>query len=331
MKVLAIIVLILIFPLFFLSIFGLSLKFTVQNKNFIKKELKSQKVYAKINKNFSEIVGLFPENRGEEGTPVLSNAELGKLLQEALTPQILEENAELLLDGRQANDSQQKRFSDSILKIVEAKYNTLPVCPAGQEPKEMSCRPEGVTLEELQKQLPTDGTLHITSENGDFKITQTKDSETAPDTSQSQTSGNLSGLFSLLGKLAVLTYILPVILVFIIFFLARGYAGSWLGGAKVFGIFLATLSFISLGINILLSLLNKPIVNMISKAVGQFPNLQKELIIPLLNDVFYKINIMTDIIAGSVAVFGIVIAVIFTIIQKTNQKESVPTIQPVSK
>jgi len=320
MKALAIIVLILIFPLFFLAILGLSLKFTVQNKGFIKKELKSQNVYAKVNRNFSEIVGLLPEDK-EEGAPapLFTNAALGNILREALTPQILEENTELLLDGKKADESQQKRFSDSILKIVEAKYNTLPVCPAGQEPKEMSCRPNGVSFEELKKQLPADGTLHIESVNGDFRISQTTGVDTA-DNSQGQKQSGSNGLFLVLGKLTALTYVLPFILLFIIFFLARGFSGTWLGGAKVFGIFLAVLSFFSLALNLLLSLANKPLANTLSGFANKMPKLKNELIMPLLNDILGKISQMTDKISIISAIIGIVIFIIFFIITKAKKK-----------
>lgn len=327
MKALSIIVLIIIFPLFFLAIFGLSLKFTVQNKNFIKKELKSQDAYSKINRDLPEIVSLFPENKEEGGAaPVFTNAALGNILKEALTPQILEENTELLLDGKKASDSQQKRFSDSIIKIVEAKYNTLPVCPSNQDTAEMTCRPVGVSFEQLKNQLPADSVLHISNADGEFKMTKMTDKEAsdanqASQVSQPQNNSSLS-LLSMIGKL---TYILPVILFFIILFLARGFAGNWLGTGKIFGIFLAVLSILSLLTSLLFSLFNKSLVSLVSGFANGIPKLKADLIVPLLSDILGKISQMTNKISIISAVFGIFLFIIFLIISKIKKKNQ-PTL-----
>ncbi|MDO8507212.1 MAG: hypothetical protein Q7S53_01440 [bacterium] len=311
MKALSIIVLIIIFPLFFLAIFGLSLKFTVQNKNFIKKELKSQEAYNKINRNLPEIVSLFPENKEGGGVAqVFTNVALGNILKEALTPQILEENTELLLDGKQASENQQKRFSDSIMKIVEAKYNTLPVCSPNQDTSEMTCRPAGVSFEQLQSQLPADSVLHITNADGEFKITQMTDKEASdasqdPQASQPQNNSSLS-LLSMIGKL---TYILPVILFFIILFLARGFAGNWRGMGKIFGIFLAVLSTLSLLVSLLLSLFNKNLASLIAGFANGLPKLKNDLILPMVQDIFSKISSMEMKISVALIVFGIIMIV----------------------
>lgn len=314
MKALSIIVLIIIFPLFFLAIFGLSIKLTVQNKNFIKKELKSQDAYSKINRDLPEIVSLFSENQKEGGAaPVFTNAALGNILKDALTPQILEENTGLLLDGKKASESQQKRFSDSIMKIVEAKYNTLPTCSPNQDTSEMTCRPAGVSFEQLKNQLPADSVLHITNVDGEFKMTKMTDKEASdasqdPQDLQPQNGSGLS-LLSTIGKFSNLTYVLPVILFFIILFLARGFAGNWRGTGKIFGIFLAVLSTLSLLVSFLISLFNKNLASLIAGLANGLPKLKNDLILPMVKDIFSKIGSMEMKISVALIVFGIIMIV----------------------
>lgn len=330
MKVLSIIVLIIIFPLFFLALFGLSLKYTVQKPEFLKKELISQKVYDKINKNIPEIVNLFGENKESGETPILTNTEIGSLLQQTLTAETLKQNTEMFLDGtagKQGSAAMQTQVTDNINKLIEAKFNALPVCTSGSGGGDMSCRPPGVTFQQVLAQLPTQaGNNPLFSANATPQTATPTTSEN-PQIPQAQSGPSLSSLSSI-GKFANLTYILPIILIFIIFFLARGFAGSWLGSGKVFGIFLAVLSVLSLLTSFLLSLFNKPIASLVSGFANGLPKLKTELVVPLLNDILGKISQMTNKISIVSAIIGVVLFIIFLIISKIKKKGVVPVAAP---
>lgn len=323
MKVLSIIVLIIIFPLFFLSIFGLSLKFTVQKPGFVKKELVEQKAYSKVNKNLLEIVNLLGESRNSDKKQVLTNTELASLLRGTLTADILKQNTEMFLDGtgnKQDSTVMQKQVTANINKIIEKKFNALPICTSKIEGSDMSCRPPGVKFKQILAQLPTQGNNALFNAG---KTSQAPETE-KPQPSQTQKGSSTSPL-STIGKLTNLTYVLPVILVFIIFFLARGFAGNWLGAGKVFGIFLAVLSALSLLANFLMSLFNKPLAFSISGFANKLPKLKAELIVPLLNDIFSKVSRMTSMISLMLIGVGVVLFVVFLIISMIKKKH------PVSK
>jgi len=319
MKALSIIILIIIFPLFFVAIFGLALKFTVQKPGFIKKELSDQKAYDKISANMPEVVNLFGENKDNGETPILTNAEIGSLLQKTLTADLLKQNTEMFLDGttgKQGGVALQTQVTDNINKLIEEKFNALPVCTSEGEGGDMSCRPPGVTFQQVLAQLPTQqGDNPLFSANNS---TQNVDPESSQPL-QSQSGPSLSSL-STIGKFTNMTYILPVILIFIIFFLARGFAGSWLGSGKVFGIFLTVLSLLSLLTSFLVSLFNKPIASFVSGFANSMPKLKTELIVPLLNDILGKISQMTNRISIGSAILGIVLFIIFLIITKIKKK-----------
>jgi len=323
MKVLSIIVLIIIFPLFFLAIFGLSIKFTVQKPGFIKKELIEQKAYAKVNKNLAEVVYLFEESKDKGEKPMLTNAELASLLRKTLTADVLRQNTEIFLDGngkKQDSTVMQKQVTANMTKIIEEKFNTLPVCTSKTKEGDMSCRPPGVKFKQILDQLPTQGNSTLFSAN---KISPTVNPEKSQG-GQSQKDSSTSPLSTIV-KLTNLTYVLPFILIFIIFFLARGFAGNWLGAGKVFGIFLAILSALSLLINFLLSFFNKPLASSISDFANKLPKLKSELIVPLFNDILDKINQMTNRISLGFLSVGIVLFIVFIIISLVNKKH------PVSK
>ena len=318
MKVLAIIVLIIIFPLFFLAIFGLSVKQTVQKPEFIKKELVEQNAYEKINRNLPEIVSLLGENKDSGEPPILTNAEVGLLLQQTLTADALKQNTEMFLDGtsgKQSSSATQTQVTYNINKLIEVKYNALPVCTSQVETGDMSCRPPGVTFEQVLAQLPTQGNNPLFSAGNTSETINLE----SPENPQPQSAPGLSS-FSTIGKFTNMTYILTFIILLIIYFLARGYAGSWLGSGKVFGVFLAVLSVLSLLLNILLSLFTKPLVNDISGFESKAPSLKKELVIPLLNNIFSKVSQMTNKISIVSASIGVVLFIVFFIITRRKKK-----------
>ena len=318
MKALSIIVLIIIFPLFFLAIFGLSLKFTVQKPGFIKNELVTQNAYEKINANLPEIVNLFGENKDSSENSILTNVEIGSLMQQTLTADALKQNTEMFLDGtagKQDSAVMQTRVTANINKLIEDKFNALPICTSIDGGGDMSCRPPGVTFQQVLVQLSTQGGNSLFSANG---ISEPLNPE-EPQTSQAQNSLSLSSL-STISKFTNMTYILPILLIFMVFFLARGFARNWLGTGKIFGIFLAILSILSFLINLLLSLLNKSLASLISGFANNAPNLKTEFIMPLLNDVLGKVSQMTSKILLISASIGVVIFVTFLVITKLKKK-----------
>lgn len=321
MKVLAIIVLIIIFPLFFLAIFGLSLKWTVQNPGFLKTELKNQNAYVKINKGIPEIVSMMQENPSDTGeAPVLSKEELATFLQGTLTSDVLEEMVDDMLSGKKGSSIARNGIplNDGVTNILKKKFDTVPECTSVEMASggELSCRPPGMTFDQLLAQLPTQaGNNPLFSANG----TSETASPESPQPPQSQSGPSLSSL-SAISKFTNMTYILPIILIFIVFFLARGYAGSWLGSGKIFGIFLAVLSVLSLLTSFLLSLFNKPIASFVSGFANNMPKLKAELIVPLLNDILGKISQMTNKTSIVSASVGIVLFIVFLIITKIKKK-----------
>ncbi len=323
MKAPAIIILILIFPLFFLALFGLSMKYTLQQPGFLKNELKSQNAYVKINQDVPEIVNAVGANKDNQAGSFLPNADLASLIQTALTPDLLQQSTESFLDGlssvgqSNATNAPQTQLANNINAAIKAKYEALPVCESaadlsGLAGGDFSCRQPGVTFDQVMAQLSAQG-------NNPLSAADNVSGALSPAGAQNQNAASGPSLSSIsqVYRFANLTYILPVILALIILLAARLFAGSWLGAGKIFGIFLAVMSLLALLFNLLLAaLIDKPIASFISGFASSLPKLKTELITPLVNDILGKVSNMTSTISIVSIGLGIIFFIGFWAINK---------------
>ena len=328
MKAPAIIILILIFPLFFLALFGLSMKYTLQQPGFLKNELKSQNAYVKINQDVPEIVNAVGANKDNQAGSFLPNADLASLIQTALTPDLLQQSTESFLDGLSSNgqgnatNAPQTQLANNINAAIKAKYEALPVCESAAELSglaggDFSCRQPGVTFDQVMAHFSGQG-------NNPLGSTDNLSGALSPAGAQNQNAVGGPSLSSIsqVYRFANLTYILPVILALIILLAARLFAGSWLGAGKIFGIFLAVMSLLALLFNLLLAaLIDKPIASFISGFASSLPKLKTELITPLVNDILAKISLMADKISIASLAVGIILFAAFLIISKLSKKK----------
>ena len=106
-KIIFIPLFILAVALFFLALLGFSLKFTILNPEFIKRELNEQKVYEKVYANLPEIINEMTESHGEEEVgnsdknegPPFSAEEMTRIVQKSVFQQELQQKFEYVINS----------------------------------------------------------------------------------------------------------------------------------------------------------------------------------------------------------------------------------------
>lgn len=324
-KVVSIIILILLGPLYFLTFFNFALNTTLYNPDFIKKEFAEKKLYTTV---LTKLPELFPvEGNTSDSTEGLNNEDIVKIIQSNLSPadfQLVSEFGIDLMMGNASSPTQnQKQIIEKLKSAFEAKYNSLPIC---SEDLLENCKQSDVSFDQMISEMSGLSQLGIPM-NEILSGSQTASSASTSATSQAGPAAfkmpNLS-----LGK--YIGYIFAIVLGVILILLARLFAGKWkrilapLGG---YMLFVAGMSFIS-GF-VFMKLVVSNIVKMIPQ-VGS-ATFNKELLNPIINDAVNKINVSFNNILlwfSIIAVIFLIIGIILNLVIKEKPKEINP--QPVS-
>lgn len=315
-KIFTIIILFLLAPLFFGVLFGFTFRATLANPDFVKKELADFGAYEKVYRNFPEIADMMTK-KGQEGggvtqeggepekLPMFTKEESTSFFQRVFTPAELKIIAEGAIDSiwpwlfggqekmlpAEVTPIKQKVQAE-LMNTFRAKYEALPLCPYGQTEFSgdmTSCRPRGVSFDDTvkyfkeQKGISPDSIVNSIPDNVDPNTYVSRNADLAPKVASINQSKPLirAAFFGF--------YVLAVILLVILVFLARMFGGEWGKAPKAFGILLIIsggLSFLYgfLGIKIVL-----PRIILLTDQINVMPILKKELITPLVDDIVSKV------------------------------------------
>jgi hypothetical protein len=347
-KALSILLLIIITPIFFATLFLLSLKLTVLNPNFIKEELKNHNAYSIIYKNIPELTksmvigGEGPDaEKAEEGAGgIFSAEETTAFFYNTVTEKNFQEKTEATIDsvwpwvfGSQElktipiSDIRQK-LSDNILTSFRQKYDALPYCKNPSEFKYdlKTCKLQGKSFDELLAEFlqqkngnPSTQFLFAGNLPNEFDIQKFTEPNPQLKTKFAGAQDVRSRVSPIIGNIY---FIFPTLLI-VIFLLSRLFAGSWRKTPKFFGIYLAVITSIFLIVSLVNTKLVFPrLIDFANGKIKTLPTIKNELLVPMIKDIFKQIGTMQFKISLTLIVFGIVLAVGFSILNKYLPKKS---------
>lgn len=337
-KVISTIIVCLLAPIFFVFVFFLSLKLTVMNPDFVKKELSEQKAYEKIHANLLEAVSVIgkkdevnPEDQG-----ALTSAEMTAAIQKTVTPETAKKNTELVIDvfwpwmlsGKSENSTvnmkeMKAQARTGIMDAFKSKYESLPYCLNSNDFSESNivCRPRGVKFDDIMSQISNDPT------KSPFGAIDNIPDSLSPDILIAGSSGSMAKVESVRSPAktaAYLFYLLPVFLLAVFTLLARLFAGSWKKTSEALGIFFIILGSVSLFFGFLVSKFGfSGIPVLLDKNLEDMPGLKAQLIVPLVKDILSKVYGTINTVSISVLVTGIVLVggsiILLGALSKDNQ------------
>lgn len=342
MKPLAVILLIVIFPIFLGTLLLLSLKLTVFNPSYVKGELRESNAYSIIYKNIPELTkGIGPGSEGgdaaqaEEGTGApFSPEETAAFFYNTVSEQNLQEKTEVTIDtvwpwvfgGKELKtisiaDVRQK-LSDNILDSFRKKYEALPYC---KDPSEFkydikTCKLRGKSFDELLKEFqlkqtgnantPLNMAGNIPNEVDIQKLTepnpQLKSKFAGAQDVRSKVSPVLANVYLIFSAVLVITFLI-----------SRLFAGAWRKTPKVFGIYLAIVSSVFLITSLISTRLAFPkLIDFANKKIQTLPAIKNQLLVPMVKDILNDVGGMQVKISIILISLGIVLSVAFWILNK---------------
>lgn len=313
-KILSVFLVILLAPLFFGVIFGFAFRATLANPDFVKKELADFGAYEKIYRNLPEIVGttinksevLPGEGQDQEEQSPLTPEETVAVAQKAVSPNDLKLLSESAIDGiwpwlfgtkseLKTNTSLagiKQKAEAEILNGFRAKYNVLPVCSYYDTESGgdiTACRPRGVSfdqaLAEYQKMTGS------TSINFLSNIPDTFEPETAAQNNPelSKNLQNIERARPIISLASSGIYILALILIVVLVFIARLFGGEWGKAPRAFGILLVFVGGLSFIYGFFVIKIILPRIVLLTDQIQIMPTLKKELVTPLVGDATSKV------------------------------------------
>ena len=338
-KVISTIIVLLLAPLFFVFVFFLSLKLTVMNPDFVKRELASQDAYRKIHANLPEAVSFIgkrdepsPENKGP-----LADAEITVMIQKTITPETAKKTTELaidafwpwIFDGKQTSAVSMKELKTKAridaMDFFRSKYESMPYCLSMNDFSEenMVCRIRGVKFDDVMSQLSADPV------NNPLGMIENIPDSLGPDTlagTKNSPLGNVESIRSFTGPLSSFLYVVPVILLIILTLLARLFAGAWKKVPEALGIFFIILGSVSLIFGLLVSKFGfSGIPGLIDKNLKDLPGLKTQVIVPMAKDILEKVGSTLNTVSISVLVAGIILTGGSIILLKVLSKDDIKT------
>ncbi len=337
MKAISIILYIFILPLAIFVLSSFSLKLTVLNANFIKKELKSEHAYQIIYNNFSEIgtqvvgggekdAGGVPAVHADNSNP-FSQADTIAFAKNILTPQLMQKETESFIDsvwpwlfsGKKlvpvAAGGSKTSIYNGIMNQFKARYDALPVCayPGQFNLSLKTCRLSGVSFDNFVKQIQMQNfgntaTPLFTVNNipDNFDTSQVTPNNPKPNNNFQ----NISGIQSWLAPITKNFYFLPAILFIILVLLARLFAGAWKKMPIVLGVYLTILAGIFLALSLIANNLVLPwLLNFANQKITTLLNIKNQLIVPLAKDIIARVGGMDEIISFSIIGLGLTLIV----------------------
>lgn len=315
-KVLSAILLIFVTPIFLVILFLFSLKLTILNPSFVKKELTFHNAYAVIYKNIPEIVGeIVPVGKegpdadpGDSGKPPFSPEETAALFYSTVTEQSLRDKTEAAVDsiwpwifgGKELKNISiqdiKDKLSMNIMDSFRKKYDALPYCkkPSDFQYDIETCRLYGVSFDQLIKEYQLKNTgnadtpLNIV---GNIPSEINIEGFTRPNSELSQKFAGAQDVRSKVSPIFGNIYLILGGVTIVALFLSRLFAGSWQKTPKVFGIYVTVVaSVFFLMILTGEKLLSPMIVNIINGKVSVMPNIKTQLIVPMTRSVFVDIS-----------------------------------------
>ncbi len=348
-KFFAIFILVLIFPLIFLSLVGLGFRQTFYKPEFIKSELVKFKVYEKVSVNIPEIVKSITsgqkEGEGAEGPETASPFSLSEtvaLAQKILTPTELQGITEAAIDGawpwffnstqappeKTSIASIKQKAEAEIMNSFKQKYDALPVCRSASQFSgdffgANACRPRGVTFEMLKTQYETELGESITF-LGNFPDNLDPEQIIQSDSGMQKTYNNLKPFQPVIASGRYLVFVWPAILLIITFFLARMFADSWRKTFTTAGLFFAGIGGLSYLIGVWFFEFTQ---SQVAFWEGKIPLSQfvvSEIISPLRMDLIVQTHQRFNLITLGLMGLGLIIVAIsllvIFIIDKHDQK-----------
>lgn len=347
-KFFAVFLLVLIFPLIFLSLMGLGFRQTFYKPEFIKSELVKFKVYDKVSANLPEIVkSIAAPKEGSEPkvsetpSPFTLNETIA-LAQKILTPTEMQGITEAAINGAWPwffNSPQAPPAETSIATIKQKaevemintfrqKYEALPICRtisafSGDIFGANACRPRGVTFDMLKAQYEAELGMPITF-LGAFPDNLNPEQIIQSDSGMQKTYNTLKPFQPVFATGRYLVFVWPAILLVAAFFLARLFAGSWAKTATTAGIFYAAIGGLSYLIGIWFF---EFIQSQLAFWEGKIPLSQfvvSEIISPLRADLIAQTHSRFNLIALGLIGLGVTITavsqLIIYLIDKHDQK-----------
>jgi len=346
-KIIFIPLFILAVALFFLALLGFSLKFTILNPEFIKRELNEQKVYEKVYANLPEIINEMTESHGEEEVgnsdknegPPFSAEEMTRIVQKSVFQQELQQKFEYVInsfwqwflgkrDKLEINVPLKENKDRALIELqglFKAKFEALPICKTRAEAERggFSCRPKGITFEDAMNILwtepnsstPSDFLKNIPDNFEPYAFAQ-ENPEFAKVLKNIENARQKANIISKLLYIGI-----PVFLLFAILLLARLFTKEWGKIPQVLGTFLIILSILTFIINFVGLKIGLPkILELVNRGFANFPFLKDQLIIPLIKDVYGNINNVLNLEIFAFLTLGILIILVSWLTGKVFQR-----------
>lgn len=337
-KVFSIIAVVVLFPLTFAVLFGITTKLTILNKEFVKKELAGQKVYEKVYTNFPEFVSTMAEKEGGEGSLAgnpLFKESIVLIAQKVLSPNELRVITEAVIDGawpwlfegrdelsfNQSVASLKEKSKNEILNFFKEKYNSIRYCKYGEQfagdvMSANACRPVGISFEQISAQFGAD---KIISEDVLSVVPDNISPETLAEENQGfaetlSSAKKTKPFFDLSG---LLIYIVPVLLLGVLVLLGRFAGGSWEKMPKMLGLYFVILGGLSfLAGKVIFGSLLPQTFNFGMEQFQEAPKIKSEIVSPLLNDILAKMSEQLNLLIIYIVSFGAVLMIGFWVLDK---------------
>lgn len=348
-KFFAIFLLVLIFPLIFLSLVGLGFRQTFYKPEFIKSELVKFKVYDKISVNIPEIVKSITtgmkessEAQAPESPSLFTLDETVALAQKILTPTELQGITEAAINGawpwffnstqappeKTSIASIKQKAEVEIMNSFKQKYDALPVCRtaaafSGDIFGTNACRPRGVTFEMLKAEFEAELGEPITF-LGNFPDNLNPEQIIQSDSGMQKTYNNLKPFQPVFASGRYLIFVWPGILLLVTFFLVRMFADSWRKTFTTAGLFFVGIGGLSYLIGIWFFEFTQSQVTFWESKIPLSQFVVSEIISPLRMDLIVQTHQRFNLISLGLMGLGLIIVAIsllvIFIIDKHDQK-----------